>query len=157
MEQSQKSRFISYLSLFSIVAAILLIVEDISNMAMLNSFSSRPEYRMAEQLMPSLSVSPAETILEIGLQVLGIVASVGMFNRLEWGRKMFIVILSAITLWGIISSMMSYLSLSKYLDAYGMGGSLSLMLIGNALALGVSVYLVWKLSTKEIRDEFLKR
>ncbi len=91
------------------------------------------------------------------LQFLGIVASIAMFNRLNWGRVMYISVLIVVTLWGIISSFVSYLSLAQYLNAFGMGGSLSLMIIGNALSLGITIYFVWKLSTREIRDEFLKR
>jgi len=157
MEQIQRSRFITYLAIFSIAAALFLIIEDISNLMLLNSLSSRPEYRMAEQMMPTLSVSPTETIFEMLLQVLGIIASIGMFNRLNWGRKMYIIILSAITIWGIISSYMSYLSLSQYLNAAGMGGSLSLMILGNIIALGITVYLIRKLSAKKVVDEFLQR
>ncbi len=134
-----------------------MIIEGISNIAMLNSLNSRPEFAMAEKLMPSLSISPTETIVEIMLQFLGIVASIAMFNRLNWGRVMYISVLIVVTLWGIISSFVSYLSLAQYLNAFGMGGSLSLMIIGNALSLGITIYFVWKLSTREIRDEFLKR
>jgi hypothetical protein len=157
MELSHKSRFITYLALFSIVAAVYTIIQDVSNMVMLNSLNSSPEYRMAEKLMPSLSVSPSGTIVEIILQAAGIVASIGMFNRLNWGRVMYIIVLSAVTVWGIITSMTSYLSFSQYLNAYGIGGSLSLMIIGNSLVLGITVYLVWKLSTSTIRDEFVKK
>ena len=157
MEHIQRSKFITYLSLFSIVASLFLIIEDISNLEMLNSLSSRPEYRMAEQMMPALSVSPTETIFEMSLQVLGIIASIGMFNRLNWGRKMYIIILSAITVWGIISSIMSYISFSQYLSAFGMGGSLTLLVVGNILALGITVYLVRRLMSQKISDEFLQR
>ena len=157
MEQLQRSKFITYLSVFSIAAALFLIVEDVSNLILLNSLNSRPEYRMAEQMMPTLSVSPTETIVEILLQVLGIIASIALFNRLNWGRKMYIIILSTITLWGIISSYLSYLSLSQYLNAAGMGGSLSLLVLGNFVSVGITAYLVKKLTTKIIVDEFIQR
>ena len=150
----QRSRFITYLALFSIVAAVILIYEDISNLLLLNSLMNRPEYRIAEQLMPVEAASSTGTIFEIILQCFGIIASIGLFNRLNWGRVMYMAMLTAITLWGIVSSISSYLSITQYLKGYGMESSLSLMVIGNIIALGINVYLIFRLTRKEIKDEF---
>ncbi|HAP35616.1 MAG TPA: hypothetical protein DCQ28_06600 [Bacteroidetes bacterium] len=120
-----------------------------------NSIENNPEYQMAQQLMPTLSVSPTATIFEIVLQFAGIIASIGLYIRSNLGRISYMVMLSIITVWGIVASIMSYLSLSKYLQGYGIESSLSLMVFGNILALGINIYLIWKLSTNEIKDEFL--
>lgn len=149
-----RSRFISNLALFSIMVGIFLIFQNVSNLMMNNSFENSPEYRMAQQLMPSISVSPTTTLFEIFLQFAGIVASIGLFIRRSWGRISYMVLLSVITGWEIASSIQSYYSLSKYMQGFGMESSLNILIFGNILALGINIYLIWKLSTSEIRDEF---
>jgi hypothetical protein len=157
MTQPQRSRFITNLALFSIMVGIYLMFQNILSFMTTNSLENNIEYQMAQQLMPTLSVSPTATIFEIVLQFAGIIASIGLYMRLNWGRISYMVLLSVITVWGIVSSIMSYLSLSKYLHGYGIESSLSLMVFGNILALGINIYLIWKLSTNEIRNEFLTR
>lgn len=157
MEFHQKSRFVNNLAMMSIVVGIYMIYQDISNLTMLQTLSSSPEYRMAEQMMPSLSVSPAETMFDIFMQAAGIIGSVGLMLRMNWGRILYIAVLSIVTLWGIISGIMSYLSISTYLGSIGMGGSLSLLLMGNVVMLVIAGYIVWKLSTEKIRNEFIDR
>jgi hypothetical protein len=154
MTQPQRSRFVTNLALFSIMAGIYLMFQNVVTLMTTNSLENSPEYRMAEQLMPSMSVSPTATIFEIVLQFSGIIASIGLYIRLNWGRISYMVLLSVITVWGIVSSITTYLSLSKYLNVVGMGGSLSLLIFGNALALGINIYLIWKLSSREVKDEF---
>jgi len=151
----KRSRFITNLALFSIMVGIYLMFQNILTLMTTNSFENNPEYQMAQQLMPTLSVSPTATIFEIVLQFAGIIASIGLYIRSNLGRISYMVMLSIITVWGIVASIMSYLSLSKYLQGYGIESSLSLMVFGNILALGINIYLIWKLSTNEIKDEFL--
>ncbi len=150
----KRSRFVTNLALFSIMVGIFLIFQNISNLMMTNSFENSPEYRLAQQLIPSISVSPTTTLFEIFLQFAGIVASIGLFVRRNWGRISYMVLLSVITVWEIVSSIQSYLSLSKYLQGFGMESSLNILIFGNILALGINIYLIWKLSTSEIRSEF---
>ncbi len=154
MTHPERSRFITYLALFSIVVAAYFIFEGLSNLIFMGSITNRPEYRLAEQMMPSLTVSPTQTIIDILLQFAGIIASIGLFNRLNWARIMYMVVLSVITVWGIVSGILSYLSLSEYLRAYGLGSSLSLVLLWNAVGLGITIYIVWMLSSQKIREEF---
>jgi len=151
----KRSRFITNLALFSIMVGIYLMFQSILTLMTTNSIENNPEYQMAQQLMPTLSVSPTATIFEIVLQFAGIIASIGLYIRSNLGRISYMVMLSIITVWGIVASIMSYLSLSKYLQGYGIESSLSLMVFGNILALGIIIYLIWKLSTNEIKDEFL--
>jgi len=151
----KRSRFITNLALFSIMVGIYLMFQSILTLMTTNSIENSREYQMAQQLMPTLSVSPTATIFEIVLQFAGIIASIGLYIRSNLGRISYMVMLSIITVWGIVASIMSYLSLSKYLQGYGIESSLSLMVFGNILALGINIYLIWKLSTNEIKDEFL--
>lgn len=154
MDQLKKrSSFISYLALFSIVIALFMIYESVSNMVLLNSMNNSPEYRIAEEMMPSLKISPMETFVEITMQIVGIIASIGLFMRLNWGRILFMIVLSMMTIWGIVSSIQSYLSLSQYFKGYQLGSSLELVILGALVAVGVNIYLLWKLSTKEVREE----
>jgi hypothetical protein len=154
MEFHQKSRFVNNLAMISIVIGIYMIYQDISNLSMLQTLSASPEYKIAEQMMPSMSVSPAAVYGEIFLYVLGIAASIAMIMRLQWGRVMYIVILFVTSIWGIIASISSYLSLSQYLDAAGMGNAFMIVILGNVLIVGINVFIIWKLSTAEIRSEF---
>ncbi len=149
-----RSRFITNLALFSIMVGIYLMFQNIVTLISTSSLESSLEYKMAQQLMPSMTVSPTTTLFEIILQLSGIIASIGLFMRRNWGRISYMVILSVLTVWGIITSIQSYLLLSKYMSGFGMESSISLVILGNILALGINIYLIWKLSTNEICDEF---
>lgn len=149
-----RSRFITNLALFSIMVGIYLMFQNIVTLISTSSLESSLEYKMAQQLMPSMTVSPTTTLFEIILQLSGIIASIGLFMRRNWGRISYMVILSVLTVWGIITSIQSYLLLAEYMSGFGMESSVSLLIFGNILALGINIYLIWKLSTNEICDEF---
>jgi hypothetical protein len=106
-------------------------------------------------MMPSMSISPSAIYAELFMYLLGIAASIAMINRLNWGRVMYLIVFSATTVWGIVSSISSYLSLSHYLNAAGMGDSFAVVIFGNILIAGFNAAIVWKLSTKTIRAEFI--
>lgn len=152
--RQQRSRFVTSLSVISVFVALYMIVEEISTLTMVNAMSERPEFRMAEQLMPSMTLSPTTLIIDLILYVLSIIASIALFNRLPWGRVMYIVVLSLLTAVGIISSMQTYISLSSYFTMLGMDDSLTMMIAGNMFALGINIFIVWKLSSATIRSEF---
>ena len=155
--QSKHSRFVSYLAIVSIMAAMYLIVQGVSNLMMLSSLKNSTEYRIAEQMIPASLVSPSGTMLEILFQFAGIVASIGLWNRLNWGRIMYMIVLSTMTVWETISTVNSYLSLSQYLNAAGLSGSWIALLFSNFITASISGYILWKLSTKEVRNEFLSK
>jgi hypothetical protein len=149
-----RSRFITVLSLTSIFLQGYLIIQGISNLMFMLSLRERPEYRLAEQMLPEMTVSPARTAVELLLYAVGIAASVAMFNRLNWGRVMFMGVLCTATVWETISGISAYLSMSEYLRLLGMGSSLPLLLFGSTIAFGVNGWIVWKLSREEVRNEF---
>jgi hypothetical protein len=151
----ERSRFVTLLAGTSIMLMVYFSYQGISNLRMMQSLQERPEYRIAEQMMPSMSVSPAAIYGELSLYLLGIAASIAMVNRLNWGRVMYMIVLSVSTVWEIVSSISSYLSLSHYLNVVGMGDSFAVVLFGNVLIAGFNIAIVWKLSTKTIKAEFV--
>ena len=155
MKEKSQSRFVDILAKISIVVAAYLIIDGIMNLNFINTFKTSPEYRIAEQFMPSAIVSPTVTVIEIILQILGIAASVAMLKRLNWGRVLYISVLGLLSLSGIISSLRLHLSMSKYLDAFGLGSSLTMLIIWYLITIGINGFIMWKLTTKEIRNEFV--
>lgn len=149
-----RSRFITNLALFSIMVGIYLMFQNIVTLMSTNEIENTLEYQMAQKFMPPVTVSPTTTLFEIILQFAGIIASIGLFMRKTWGRMSYMVLLSVLTVWGIVSSIQSYLLLAEYMNGFGVESSISLLIFGNILALGINIYLIWKLSTSEIRDEF---
>lgn len=152
-----RSRFISNLAMFSIMVGIYLMFQNIVTLLSSSSMDNSIEYQMAQQLMPEAVVSPTTTLFEIFLQFAGIIASIGLYMRRNWGRIGYMVLLSVITVWEMISSITTYLSLSKYMQGYGMESSISLIILGNVIALCINIYLIWRLSTSDIKDEFQER
>jgi hypothetical protein len=152
-----RSRFITNLAMFSIMVGIYLMFQNIVTLLSSNSMESSIEYQMAQQLMPEAVISPTAIVFEIFLQFAGIIASIGLYIRRNWGRIGYMVLLSVITVWEIVSSITAYLSLSKYMQGYGVESSISLIVLGNMIALCINIYLIWKLSTSEIKDEFQER
>ena len=157
VQQSPKSRFVTYLGAISIILSVFSIYQGVSTLQMMNSLQSRPEFRIAEQMMPSLTVSSTDTIIEIILYIAGIIASIVLLNRLEWGRVMYLWVLITITVWGVYSSISSYLSVAEYLKGYGGETPLMLIFLGNIFIIGITIYLAKKLTSREIRSEFLSR
>ena len=148
--QSGKSRFITILSIISIMVALYSIVENISTLSM----QSSPEFQIVKQLLPSAFISPTTILVEIALNVAAIIASIGLFMRLNWGRVLYMVVLVLITVWEIYSSISSYMALNALLTGYGLGSSLSLIVFGTIFGVGLNIYLIWKLSSDNIRFEF---
>ena len=149
-DQSGKSRFITILSIVSIMVALYSIVENISTLSM----QSSQEFQIVKQLLPSAFISPATILVEIALNVAAIIASIGLFMRLNWGRIMYMIVLILITAWEIYSSISSYMALNALLTGYGLGRSLSLIVFGTIFGVGLNIYLIGKLSSDNIRFEF---
>ncbi len=143
-----RSRFITVLALISIMGAFYSIMQDFFTL----SLQSSAEFGIARQLLPSAMISPAEIYFDITLSIAGIAASVGLFMRRNWGRIMYMAVLSLYTLWSIYSSISTYAAFDMLLKGYG--GSLSLILFWSVLGLGINIYLIWRLSSYAVRQEF---
>lgn len=148
--QSGRSRFITILSIVSIMVALYSIVENISTLSM----QSSQEFQIVKQFLPSAFISPTTIFMEIALNIAAIVASIGLYMRLNWGRIMYMIVLILITAWEIYSSISSYMALNALLTGYGLGSSLSLIIFGTIFGVALDIYLIWKLSSDNIRLEF---
>jgi hypothetical protein len=148
--QPRKSRFITILSTISIMVAFYSITQSITTLSMQNS----PEFQMAKQFLPSTFISPTSIYFEIFLNVAAIIASIGLFMRLNWGRMMFMVVLAIVTIWEIYSSISSYLALNSFLKQYGIGSSLTIIVFWAIFGIAINIYLIWKLSSEDVRREF---
>lgn len=134
----------------SVVVGLYSIAENISTISLQNS----PEFQIVQQLMPSAMISPAAIYFEIILNAALITASIGLYLRLNWGRIMFMVVVFIFTLWQIYSSISSYLALNTLLAGYGVGNTLPLIVLWSVFGVGINVFLIWKLSSVNIRSEF---
>lgn len=154
MYDRPRSRFVTNLAVSSIGICIIMTAMDLSTLSTLNSLSNSPEAQLMEQYMPSLAISPTETILDMLLYLAGAVASFMMFRRSNVGRLAFMGVVTVGTLWSIASSISAYYSVAEYLRAFGMGGSLSLLVLGAVFGVAINVAIVWKLSRPDIVQEF---
>jgi hypothetical protein len=77
-----------------------------------------------------------------------------LYMRWNWGRIMYMVVLSLFTGWEIYASISTYRTVNALLTGYGMGSSLPLILMWSIVGVGVSVFLIWKLSSEGIKSEF---
>lgn len=148
--QSGKSRFVTGLSIVSIMVASYSIVESISTLSM----QSNPELQLVKQLLPSAFISPATMIIEMALNGAAIIASIGLYMRLNWGRRMYLVLLFLFTVWEIYSSINSYMALNTFLTGYGLGSPLFLIVFWTILGVGLNIFLIWKLTSDKIKFEF---
>lgn len=145
-----RSRFINILSTISIMVALYSIVENYSTLSM----QSNLEFQLVRQFMPSAFVSPVKVSIEIALNVAVIMASIGLYLRWNRGRVMYMIVVALITVWEIYSSISSFLALNRLLTGYDVGSSLSLIVVGASAGICINIFLIWKLSSADIRFEF---
>ena len=145
-----RSRFVTYVALFSIAVAFYSIIEGFSTLSMQNSGMMS----LAQQMFPGVEVSTTVTVFEIILNAFGLVASVGLFMRRNWGRLSYMAVLSITTVWEIYSSISTTMALEQMMAQVGMGSTLPLIIFWSIVGFGISLYILWKLSTPEIKTEF---
>ena len=121
----------------------------------MDSLSGTDALPVADELIRSLSPSPAANYFEILLSMLIILSSVALFKRFDWGRKLYLWCLATTSVWTVISSIRTYSSVSEYLNLPGVAGtSAALILFTAMMTLGINAYLARKLTREEIRGEF---
>lgn len=152
MNQNRKSQFVTLLSLFSIVVAFYFVFENVSAFSMQNN----PEMQLAKQFLPSVFVSPAALYFEILLNIIIIIASIGLFLRLNWARIGYMIVLSLTTVWEIYSSINAYYALDSFLEGYNLGNSLMLIVFWSLLGVGINIYLIRKLTSSDVKLEFAR-
>lgn len=145
-----RSQFVTILSVLSMTAGLYFVVQNISLLSMQNS----PEMQLAQKFMPTAFVSPGEIFLEMALNAVLVIASIGLWLRHHWGRVSYMIVVCVITAWEIYSSLHSYFILRPLLSGFGLGNSLTLIAVWSLLGVGVAFYVIKKLSSEEIRSEF---
>ncbi|NUN68912.1 MAG: hypothetical protein HUU02_04280 [Bacteroidetes bacterium] len=149
-----RSSFITILAVISIILQLLMIYEGFETLRMAESIRSMPGFAIAQEMMPGLSVSPTEVYGEMSLYLLGIIASVALWLRRDWGRKMYLAVLTGITGWQIATGISSYRMLSAFDGLPGTGGTLPLLVMGTVLGVAVNGVIAVKLLSQEVRKEF---
>jgi hypothetical protein len=150
----QRSSFVTILAVISIMLQMLMIYEGVQTLRMAESISSMPGFAMAQEMMPDLVISPAAVYSEMALYLLGIAASVAMLRRFNWGRVLYIAVLTGITGWQIASGIGSYRMLSAFEGLPGTGGTLPLLIVGTVLGVVMNGVIAVKLLSKDVRKEF---
>jgi hypothetical protein len=151
-----RSSFVTVIAVISIFISIFQFYGAYSNLAMMDSVSAVSGLGVTTEVMESLMPSPASLYSEMFLSFLMVVASVLLFKRMNAGRMMYLVVLTAGSFWTVYSSVRSYALMSQYLDLPGVQET-SMTLIGatTAVTIGINIYLVWKLTRDDVKSEFV--
>ncbi len=151
---SSPSKFVDYLAKISVIVGAYLVFDGIVNLRFILSMKDRPEFALAEQLVPAGILSTTEPLIEIILHMIGIAASIAMLRRRNWGRILYMTILSLLTVTGIISGVRTTLIMSEYIHLEGLGSSLPLVIVASIVSVGITLAIVWKLTRADVRKEF---
>ena len=151
-----RSRFVTFLSLASVIACGALIAQDVSTLSMIRSIEEQPLVRTMQGIIPEAVISPVDSYVDIIIQFFGIAASIALWNRLEWGRTMYITVLSSATVWNIIASFRSALSLSALSPLARTEGAMAIAILSAVASGGLSAWIIWKLMQREVREEFAR-
>ncbi len=151
-----RSSFVTVIAVISIFISIFQFYGAYSNLAVMDSASAVSGLGVTTEVMESLMPSPASVYSEMFLSLLMVVASVLLFKRMNAGRMMYLVVLTAGSFWTVYSSVRSYALMSQYLDLPGVQET-SMTLIGatTAVTIGINIYLVWKLTRDDVKSEFV--
>ena len=172
-----RSTFVTGLALVSMIVGLFLSVTDITGLISYVSLTNSAEYQMATRLMQtyrmdsgSMSLNSGwimtSSVISLVLNAATIVISFALFRRMKWGRISFITLVWVQTVYYIASSIGGYYMAQSFLGNPGIaqlvGGS-SIMAFGEFALVGsivvvvaTALFIVWKLSSKEVRGEFGK-
>ena len=173
-----RSTFVSGLAIFSLVAAVFFVFSDLFGIFSYISLTNSSEYRMAMQMMqkyqPAMGSMLFNTQWMITTSIISlilnggtIVASIGLFRRKNWGRISFISLALIQAAYYVGSAVVGYYLARSLTEQSGIGsllgtlGASGLLEFGGiaaffsaAVAVAIAVFVVWKLSSKKIREEF---
>lgn len=150
-----RSSFITILAVVSVLLQILMIYEGIQTLRMAASIQSMPGFAIAQEMMPELAVSQESLYGEMALYLVGIAASIAMLRRMNWGRLLYIAVLTGITGWQIASGISSYRMLATFEGLPGTSGALPVLVIGTILGAVLNGVIAVKLLSKDVREEFV--
>lgn len=151
-----RSSFVTVLAVISIFISCIQCISSYSSLSMMDSVSAVSSLGVSSEVMESLMPSASSIYSEMLISVLMIAASVMLFKRMNAGRVMYLVVLTAGSVWTVISSLRSYSLISQYSALPGVQET-SILMIGatTAVTIGINVALVWKLTRDDVKSEFV--
>jgi len=103
--------------------------------------------------------------MSLGLNAASLVASIGLFRRMRWGRLSYIMLVWFQAAYFLASSAAGYFLARSFAEDSGVGQLLYsssmfaaggyAVAIGAVIAVAVAVFLTWKLSSQAVRNEFV--
>jgi len=170
-----KSAFVSIIAITSAAAAIFLFGSDLIALVSYVTLTNSSAYKFAMQQIDafeaggsSLLISPAWVLATTGVSLVlnaaTLAASIGLFRRMKWGRVSFILLAWLQAFYFLATSAAGYFMARSFAESSGVGQLLDssplfaaggyAVVIGIVIALAVAVFLTWKLSSREVRNEF---
>ena len=177
LQRPPRSLFVSALAIVSIVIALTLLVNDAISLISYVSLTQSAAYRLVERelemLEPGSGSAALGSTFTVGLGIIGILlnagcvgASVGVFLRKGWGRMSYIFLAWFQAVFFLASSVATYIGARSLIERSGVGsllnGSALFNIAGYALAISaivafaVAIFVTRKLSSPEVRAEFLQ-
>lgn len=150
IQYSQRSRFVTVLAIVSLASAFFSLAQNFSTLSM----QSSSEFEIVQSLLPSGMIPATEIYFEILLNIAALIVSVALFMRSRKGRIAYMIVLGIYAVWELYSGISSYYRYNDLLAGMGFGKPLSLILFWSVIGMGITVFILWKLSTPEIKSEF---
>ncbi len=174
----QRSTFVTGLAIVSMLLAAFLFVSDIAGLVSYVNLTNSSEYQMAMKLMQTyqpdsgLMLINSEwmmttSIIGLLLNMGTLVVSYGLFARKTWGRISYISLLGIQTVYYILSSIGGYYLAQTIVNKSGIGEMLNssglwafggfTTIVGMIIVVATAAFVIRKLSSDSVRQEFVKQ
>jgi len=175
MPPQPRSTFVSGLAIVSAAVALYLFMSDlfalVATYSLTNSSAYRGALRQLETIAPDAGSLLFDStwmtttqLISLALNAVTVVASVALFRRVRWGRISFVWLVWIQTVYYIASSIVGYFMARSFAEKSGLGpllGSSSMvvmgesaLIFGSVVSVGIAAFILWKLSSNEVRGEF---
>ena len=170
----ERSTFVTGIAIVSLVFGAFLLVSDVSGLVSYVELTNSSEYQMAMKLMETYQPDSGlmlvnsqwmvvTNIIGLIINIGTIVASYGLFVRKAWGRISYISLLGIQTAYYIGTSLGGYYlaqTITKNAGAVGASGLWAFggftTIVGMIIVVATAVFIIRKLSSKNIRNEFVR-
>jgi hypothetical protein len=174
----QRSTFVTGLAIVSMLLGAFLFVSDIAGLVSYVNLTNSSEYQMAMKLMQAyqpdsgLMLINSEwmmttSIIGLVLNMGTLVVSYGLFARKTWGRTSFISLLGIQTMYYILSSIGGYYLAQTIVNKSGVGETLDFSglwafggfatIVGMIIVVATAAFIIRKLSSDSVRQEFVQQ
>jgi len=171
-----KSAFVSGLAIISAAVAIFLFCSDLIGLISYINLTDSAAYRMALQQLEAfgpdansmLSSSTwilTTSIISLAMNAASVIASIGLFRRRKWGWFSYILLIWLQAIYYLVSSAVGYYLARSFAEKSGIGQLLNssamfaasgyALVFGAAIAIAVAAVVTWKLSSRDVRSEFV--